>query len=44
MFTIFIDGSSVTSISKADEIYRLRELDENQEERSQKVNFELNLK
>lgn len=34
----FTDNSSTSSISKADEIYRLREMDESQEERSQKVN------
>lgn len=36
---ICIDNSSTTSISKTDEIYRLREMDESQDDRSQKVNI-----
>jgi len=39
MFHFCTDNSSTTSISKADEIYRLGEMDESQEERSQKVNI-----
>lgn len=38
---ICIDNSSTTSISKADEINRLREIDDSQEDRSQKVSIEL---
>jgi len=36
---IFIDDSSSTSTSKGDNIYKMREIDESQEDRSQKVNI-----
>lgn len=36
---ICIDDSSTTSISKVDDIYKMREIDECQEDRSQKVNI-----
>jgi len=38
---IFIDDASTTSIGKDDNIYKMREIDESQEDRSQKVNIKL---
>jgi len=36
---IFIDDSNITSINKAENIYKIRDIDESQEDRLQKVNY-----
>jgi len=36
---IFIDDSNTTPINKAENIYKIRDIDESQEDRSQKVNY-----